>query len=170
VNNQLDHQGFEEVFVTCFPKAKRAALRILCDPVAAEDVAAESLARVYARWATLSGTDYLAAWVVRVATNLALDGLRRRRVWVLPRDPASDRPPLDEQVSANVSLVAALKNLPPRQREIVVLCHLEGFTRVEVSHLLGLSSETVKTHLTRGLMAIRSAIATTEEDTVPWTA
>lgn len=47
-------------------------MRILAEPAAAEDVAAETLTRAYVRWARMA--TFAAAWVARAATNLAIDG------------------------------------------------------------------------------------------------
>ena len=67
---------FEGAFEPLRRAAYRAAYRLLGDRATAEDVAAEALARAYARWSSVA--DHAQPWVIRVATNLALDVGRRR--------------------------------------------------------------------------------------------
>jgi len=154
--------GFDAAFMRCFPRALRVAQRIVGDAATAEDLAAEALARAYARWPDLATTDYVDAWVLRVTTHLALNSARRRAlVWPGRRDSR----PLDGAVSEAMSLQQALRSLPRRQREVVVLCEMEGFTQEEVGRLLHLSRSSVKTHLGRGLDALRAQL----EDVPSWT-
>lgn len=65
-------EEFEQSFDELYALAWRAAMRILAEPAAAEDVAAETLTRAYVRWARMA--TFAAAWVARAATNLAIDG------------------------------------------------------------------------------------------------
>ena len=121
----------------------------------AEDLTAEAFARALVRWHVLSEVDYRDAWVSRVATNLALDVLRRKPPYlgieIAPRsaDPQGD-------VDLRLALVAALQRLPRRQREAVVLRYFGQFNEREVAAALSVSAGTVKTHLRRGLAALRS--------------
>jgi DNA-directed RNA polymerase specialized sigma24 family protein len=69
---------FDEAYGPLFLRAATLAYRLLGDRASAEDVAAEALARTYARWSRLEGLAYRDAWVLRVTTNLAIDAARRR--------------------------------------------------------------------------------------------
>lgn len=148
-----DDRDFDKAFYECLPIAFGAAARVLRDPLAAEDAAAEALARMYAAWSRLSSVSYLHAWVVRVATNIALDTVRLRRPvrapWARGHDDES------QAVTDSVALGNALRTLPKRQREAVVLCHLAGLTDREAAQAMHVSANTLRTHLTRGLSALR---------------
>ncbi|MGH2687922.1 MAG: sigma factor, partial [Actinomycetota bacterium] len=61
-----------------FPTAYQVAYRVLGHVQAAEDVAAEALARAFLDWHKIKELPYREAWVLRVTTNLAVDILRRR--------------------------------------------------------------------------------------------
>lgn len=61
---------FESAYRDLFPRAAMVAYRLLGDKTAAEDVAAEALARAYARWGRIAGLAHRDGWVLRVATNL----------------------------------------------------------------------------------------------------
>mgnify|MGYP000860999728 CR=1 FL=1 len=70
--------GFDEAFDPLFGRAFRVARRILGDDAAAEDVAAEAMARAYAHWGKIALQPWREGWVVRVSSNLALDAVRKR--------------------------------------------------------------------------------------------
>lgn len=153
-------EEFEERFDELFGQACRLALRLLGDPDAAEDVAAEALARTWLSWPGLRGIGYVDAWVLRVTTNLALDVHRRRRRWSLGR-PSVDHA---DAVALHLALVAALRSLPRRQREVVVLRHLSDLSEEKVADLLGISTGTVGAHLHRGLAGLRRHLGDQREE------
>ena len=155
---------FEVAFDELLPRAFRLARRIVGDAAVAEDVAAEALARAYARWSRVSALPWRDGWVLRVATNLAIDETRRRA-------PALPGPgvalPEDDAVALRLALVACLQALPRRQREAVALHYLGGLTDAEVAEALGISAGSVKTHISRGLAALRARLGTEMEEVVP---
>ncbi len=154
-------ESFDLAFVVLFPRAFRLSYRLLGDRAAAEDAAAEAMARAFADWKRVSELPYRDGWVLRVTSNIALDQIRKRKLPVFAPAAASE----DEDTRAlRVALWAALRALPRRQREIVVLRYIAGLTENEVAQLLGLSLGTVKTHVTRGRAALRRAIK--DEETV----
>ena len=144
-------ESFDEAFDTLFPRAERLAYRILGDWTDAEDVAAEALARAYANWRKVGSLPYRDGWVLKVATNLAIDWHRRRRPVAAP---VVD-PDVAETAMTRVALASALAALPRRQRTVISLRYLSGMTEQEVAHVLGLSLGTVKTHARRGAEALR---------------
>ncbi|MGH9190821.1 MAG: RNA polymerase sigma factor [Acidimicrobiales bacterium] len=156
-------EGFEGAFDTLFPRAFRLARRILGDPHAAEDVAAEALARTYAHWSKVSTLPYRDGWVLRVATNLAIDRLRRH-----PTDrPVSPELLAEDALVLRLALTAALRGLPRRQREAIALHYLGDLTDAEVALALKVSVGTVKTHIHRGLESLRSRLGPELEEVVP---
>jgi RNA polymerase sigma-70 factor (sigma-E family) len=153
-----DEQAVEERFVAAFgrlyPKARRVAYRVLGDICSAEDVAAEALARTYAHWERVESLPWVDAWVLRVAANLALDTARRRR---LPLEPPAIVES-EDAIATRLAMVAALNQLPRRQREVVALHYLAGLTDEEVAGALGIATGTVKAHVHRGLTALRRSL------------
>jgi RNA polymerase sigma factor (sigma-70 family) len=147
--------GFEGAFDDLFLRAFRVARRILGDAASSEDVAAETLARAFAHWRRIGDQPWREGWVVRVATNLALD-TARARTRIAERDV--EQALEDEDVSVRLALVDALARLPKRQREVVALRHLAGLTEIETAATLRVSTGSVKTHLHRGLAALRSRL------------
>ena len=155
--------SFEAAFDELFPRAVRLAHRLLGDRAAAEDVAAEALARAYARWPKVSGLPYRDGWVLKVATNLSIDRLRRRVPEVWP-DVAGD---FEDGVELRIALNAALLTLARRQREAVALRYLGGLSDQEVAHALGISIGSVKTHIHRGLKGLRGRLGAGMEEVTP---
>ncbi len=145
--------GFNEAFDPLFARAYRVARRILVDSASAEDVAAETMARAYAHWGKIGRQSWREGWVVRVASNLALDLVRRRSRMV--DAPMAEDSVEDDDVAVRLALAEALALLPRRQREVVVLRHLAGLSEAEVAEALRVSTGSVKTHLHRGVASLR---------------
>jgi RNA polymerase sigma factor (sigma-70 family) len=135
--------------------AYRVAYRIVGQREEARDLAQEAMARAYARWPHVR--DNAQGWVSRVATNLALDVVRKRA-----RRPARDAgAPVDVAYRAaeRADLVDALLALPRRQRDVVVLRYLADLSERDVAETLGCKVGTVKRHAHRGLAALRLRLA-----------
>jgi RNA polymerase sigma-70 factor (ECF subfamily) len=128
----------------------------------AEDITQEAFARAAADWSRISGYDIPEAWVRRVAFNLAAN--RRRR---LVRHAAAllrlGRPAdVEPRGVEDVALVDALRTLPVRQRQAVVMHHVAGLEVTQIAAELGVPAGTVKSWLSRGRTALAKAL--TEDD------
>jgi RNA polymerase sigma-70 factor (sigma-E family) len=145
-------RSFELAFADLYRLAYRVAFRILGDRSDAEDVAQEALARAALRWSRLH--ERPEGWVCRVASNQAIDRYRRRQRQ--PSIPAGPVGIVDERLGERGDLVAALRKLPRRQREVVVLRYLADFSEEDVALALECSVGTVKSQASRGLSALRS--------------
>ena len=162
VNRSSSHEtpgGFDLAFWGLYRLAYRVAFRMLGDRGDAEDVAQEVLARAALRWSRLQ--DRPEGWVTRVASNLAIDRVRRRRRTL----PTPDRPLglVDPYIGERGDLVNGLRRLPRRQREAVVLRYLADFREADVAIIMHCSEGTVKSHCARGLTALRGHLSTCEE-------
>lgn len=151
---------FEGEFDELFNRSRCLATRMLGDCTRGEDIAGEALARTWLHWAKVRGLDHRMAWVLRVTTNLCLDQLRRRRPVIMApfvSDPT-------DAVALRLALAAALRSLPRRQREVVVLRHLADLPETEVARALGITPGTVGAHLHRGLAALRGRLGDEREE------
>ncbi|HEX7131891.1 MAG TPA: RNA polymerase sigma factor [Iamia sp.] len=162
----MESSSYEVEFPALVSLAAHVAGRIVGDPDDAEDIAVETLARAYERWARIQG--YAPRWVVRTATNLAIDQLRRRPT-PIHLMPARGEVTVEGAVIEADTVVALLGGLSRRQRRVVVLVVLCGYTAVEVGEILGCAPTTVKTHLTRALSALRRTTSPREGASTPWT-
>jgi RNA polymerase sigma-70 factor (ECF subfamily) len=141
------------------------AERMLGDPAEAEDVAQETFLKVWRnapRWRP--GRARFDTWLHRVALNLCYDRLRRRREKPVAEPPetpdpgpAPDRGLAAADVGRRVRL--ALLDLPPRQREAIVLCHYQELGNIEAAQVMGVSVEALESLLSRGRRALRAALA-----------
>jgi RNA polymerase sigma-70 factor (ECF subfamily) len=153
--------GFVEAFDALLARAYRVARRIVPSDQAAEDVAAEALIRAYAHWRRIGDKPWREGWVVRVATNLAIDAVRKERPISDEEVAEGHSPAAQDEVAVRLALAAALRRLPKRQREVVALRYLAGFSEAEAATALRISAGSVKTHLHRGLGALRTSMSGT---------
>jgi RNA polymerase sigma-70 factor (sigma-E family) len=151
-------RSFELAFEGLYRLAYKVAFRIVGDRPEAEDIAQEALARASLRWTRLH--EHPEGWVSRVASNLAIDRYRRRRRE--PHIPVGPLGVVDDRVTERADLVAALRRLPRRQREVVVMRYLADLTEGDVAAALGCSVGAVKTHASRGLAALRRHMGETD--------
>jgi RNA polymerase sigma-70 factor (sigma-E family) len=146
--------GFDRRFDDLAAVAYRVAFRILGDRGDAEEVAQEALARAYARWSSVAG--HAEPWVARVAANLAIGVWRKRRPTEVLR-PEHGRA-VDPHALERLGLVTALRKLPRRQREVVVLRYVADLPEAAVAAQLKTSVGAVKTHAHRGLARLRAEL------------
>jgi RNA polymerase sigma-70 factor (ECF subfamily) len=153
--------------VRLLPKALGHAARVLGDRAEAEDVAQEAMMRLWrvaAGWRQ-DGTAEPATWLYRVVANLCVDRLRRAGRTDPLDDPdiAADGAPGIEarmvQADRMAALYAALATLPERQRQAVVLRHIEGLSNPEIAEILDVGVEAVESLTARGKRALAAALA-----------
>jgi RNA polymerase sigma-70 factor (ECF subfamily) len=156
-------EGFKAFYAGAVGRLLGQLLPVTGDLHEAEEVVQEAFARASARWARLRDYDVPEAWVRRVALNLATDrsrDLRRlaRALWRL------GPPPQVPAVSAEaVALLDALRTLPMRQRQAIVLHHLVDLPIEEVARALGTRPGAVKSLLARGRRALAARLGDAEE-------
>lgn len=146
---------FEEAFAEMVLPAFRVALRILGNVADAEDVAADAMARALRSWDRVCDMPYRNAWVVRVASNLAIDRTRKRSPVLAEPDHVPD---MAETVTLRLALGAALRQLPRRQSQVVALRYLAGMSELEVATSMGISRNSVKKHTTRAMNTLRTRL------------
>ena len=151
----------DDLIAELFVQAERTAGRLVGRDLA-EDVASEAVVRALVRWPKVS--HYAHAWVTRVATNLAIDLLRRQARSARNSTWISSSSSFEGDTVQRLDVVRSLRRLSRRQRQVVVLHYLGGFTDGEVSTMLGLSVPTVKTHLGRALSALRGPDGAVREE------
>ncbi|GIG60181.1 RNA polymerase sigma24 factor [Longispora fulva] len=121
----------------------------------AQDVTQEAYARAWQRWGRLAGYDDPEAWVRTVGWRLAAGNWRAARRWLVARVRLAQPDVSAGPSPDNVAIMAALAQIPPAQREAVVLHHLCGQSVAEIALATSSPAGTVKARLSRG----RSALA-----------
>ncbi|WP_394351523.1 RNA polymerase sigma factor [Paragemmobacter ruber] len=155
------------------PRALGYAARLLGDAAEAEDVAQEAMLRLWrAAPGWRSGEAQVTTWLYRVVTNLCTDRLRsrkRRPVTALEAAPEmADGGPgaVAGMIEADrmAALQAALDALPDRQRQAVVLRHIEGLTNPEIAAVMDIGVEAVESLTARGKRALSAILAGRREE------
>ncbi|MDF0602889.1 RNA polymerase sigma factor [Psychromarinibacter sp. C21-152] len=148
------------------PRVLGYAARILGgDRAEAEDVAQEAMLRLWRQApAWRQGEAKVTTWLYRVVTNLCTDRLRKRRGQDLDSipEPEDDRPGAEaglQETARARALDAALQTLPERQRQAVVLRHIEGFSNPEIAEVMDIGVEAVESLTARGKRALAAELA-----------
>ena len=151
----MGEEDFDAAFPGLFPPAFGVAYRILDDVTDAEDAAAEALARALVRWNKVGSLPNREAWVMRVASNVAIDRVRKRAPAPVAPAPGGDG---NDNAALRAALVTALAGLSRRQREVVALRYIAGLDEAEVATCLGLSDDDVKKEMLRATNALRKRL------------
>jgi RNA polymerase sigma factor (sigma-70 family) len=157
-------ESFEQRFDELFALAIKPAWRLLGDRQEAENVAAEVLARALVRWSVLGDSPNLRGWIVTVSTNLAIGHLRKanRRSPLMGARADHRSSPIDDRLD----LDSALATVSGRQRDALVMRYYLDYSEVEIAGTMGISVSSVKTHLQRGLRALRLVLREQREPEV----
>lgn len=146
----------------------RVAYGILRDPDEALDATHDTFARAWERWDQYDSHRPIRGWLHGIVVHLALDQLRRRRVRrlalpglggtsVAPIGHAGSGDPADELARRQV-VDDALEGLRPAVRATLVLRHFYGYDYAQIGEMLGMSSGTVGSTLSRAHSAIRERL------------
>lgn len=160
-----DALAFSRVVEAQVAKLHGVAYRMLADRAEAEDVAQEALLRLWAaadRWRP--GQAGIAAWLTRVAVNLCLDRLRRRRFSsdAEVSDRPDDAPGADESMDEarmRAAALAALGDLTERHRAAIVLTYYEELPNAAAAEVLEMKLKAFESLLLRARGAMRAALA-----------
>ncbi|HUY46427.1 MAG TPA: SigE family RNA polymerase sigma factor [Streptosporangiaceae bacterium] len=154
---------FGQFMAARWPGLVRLGYGLTGDRWLAEDVAQAALASAYAAWWRVRRADDPDAYVRRILINTCNRRFRRHRVAEHAREPRE----LPDSVIADPSdvigersvLLAALRELPARQRAIVVLRYWDDLSDAQVAATLGCSAGTVRSQASRALAKLRASTA-----------
>jgi RNA polymerase sigma-70 factor (sigma-E family) len=128
------------------------------DQATAEDLVQEAFLRTYRAWPRIRDHERAASYLRTTAFNLARSTFRRRSVVRRrPEDASAEGAPADTDVMLHEEqrrVIDALRRLPARQRECLVLRFYGELAEVEIARTLRISPNSVKTHTRRGLAAL----------------
>ena len=142
------------------PMVYRLAKRLLRNDADAQEITQEAMLKLWKMapdWR--QGEAKVSTWLYRVTTNLCTDRLRKKRPLGLDDidEPADGAPAIETRLHTKTRLQAlnqALDTLPDRQKQAVVLRHLEGLGNPEIASVLSISTEAVESLIARGKRAL----------------
>ena len=142
---------FEYFYLQEYPKVVALAYTLSGSRAGAEDIAQEAFLRAYRDWDRVGSYEHQAAWVRRVAANLATSGLRRRLVEAraLTRLAGRREPTVDPLATEDAEFWAAVRTLPRRQAQAVALYYFQDLSVQQTATVLGCTEGTVKAHLAK---------------------
>lgn len=140
----------------------RLAALLLRDAAVAEEVVQDSFVAMHGGWRRLSDPDKALAYLRQSVVNRSRSALRHRSV--VERHPTAALPfGASAEHGAMVAMehqevLAALRRLPQRQREVLVLRYFADLSEADIADALGISRGAVKSHASRGMAALRESL------------
>jgi RNA polymerase sigma-70 factor (sigma-E family) len=138
------------------------ATLLVLDTGTAEEVVQESFVALHRRWRRLAGTDKALPYLRQSVVNGSRSVLRHRMA--VDRNallPPPDVPAAEQDAIVRLersAVVAALRTLPPRQREALVLQYYAGLSESQTARMMGITTGAVKTHTARGMSSMRAVL------------
>lgn len=167
-----DAQAAAELMKRLAPRCYGVAMRVLGNQASAEDVTQEAMMRLWRiapDWQP--GQAKVSTWLYRVVMNLCIDQKRRQKGGHVdldaipePPDPARSAPEQLQEVARQDALQVALNQLPERQRQAVILRHIEELTNPEIAGIMEISVEAVESLTARGKRALAKLLAARREE------
>jgi RNA polymerase sigma-70 factor (ECF subfamily) len=145
-------------------------LRMVADADRAADITQDTFIKAYRKLDTVTDAAATRSWLYRIATNTAIDDMRRRRMVSTARDDEpvlANRPdprpgPEAEAMAGTLDerVQRALATLRPNHRQCLLLSDLEDMSAMQIGEVMGLSYAAVRTLLCRARGEMRRALAT----------
>lgn len=143
-------QPFEAFFRREYRSVLGLAFVLCGNHTVAEELTMEGFEAALRDWPRVSELDSPGAWVRKVVSNSSVSRFRRLAADARAKIRLSGgREQVVSDSGGNIELWQAVRRLPRRQKQVVALFYVEEYTRREVGELLGISEESVKTHLDR---------------------
>lgn len=158
-----------EPFETFFRREYRSVLGlavVLCGHRAvAEELTMDAFEAAFKNWTMVSGLDDPGAWVRKVVSNASVSRFRRLAADARARLRMSGVSSVDTaDLGEHAAVWQAVRRLPRRQAQTVALFYFEGYSRREIAELLGISDESVKTHLDRARRTLEQELGDGRRD------
>ncbi len=162
-----DLEAFEALYHKYKGPIFRTALAITRDQGAAEDILQDCFLRVYMHIHKVDGSAPLPPWLHRIAINLSYNWAAKQRVRLIPLEEMIDRlkasPLLSPEKAAERGelqqiVQEAIDALPFKQRAVLILFYLQGFSLAEIAYIMDCPVGTVKSRLYYGRENLRQKL------------
>jgi len=147
------------IYTTHYRSLVRLAVLLVRDVATAEEVVQDSFIAMHGAWRRLRDTEKALSYLRQSVVNRSRSVLRHRMVVDknAPK-PAPDMPSAEQgalSLLERSAVIAALRTLPPRQREALVLKFYADLSEAQIATAMGISRGAVKSHTARGVAALR---------------
>ncbi|OWY62161.1 hypothetical protein B7486_59930, partial [cyanobacterium TDX16] len=127
-----------------------------------EELAQDALLKVVEHWSRVVQMENPRGWAVRCALNAGISSWRRLAVERRANQQVASAPPpagsaADQRNADRVAVYEALRSLPPRQRDTLIVRHFLGMSVDEAAEVLRCSPGTVKSNSHKGIAALRAS-------------
>ncbi|KPL57756.1 RNA polymerase sigma factor SigW [Rossellomorea vietnamensis] len=169
-----DQNAFAELVELYKDKVFQICFRMLGNRHEAEDIAQEAFIRAYVNIETFNQKRKFSTWLFRIATNLCIDRIRKKKpdYFLDAEVSGTEGLTMYSQVAADVQLPEdevenmelqetiqiEISKLPEKYRSVIVLKYIEELPLQEISEILDLPLGTVKTRVHRGREALRKQL------------
>lgn len=159
-----DEAAFREIMQLYLPKLVAVAYRILSDREEAEDIAQESLLKLWRfsmQWDGSKGA--ISTWLYRVASNAAIDRLRKKKDLYMEHPPEQIDHTLSQEdalqeIERQTLIKEALTMLPERQKQALSLCYNAGQTNKQAAEIMDISVKALEALLVRARKGLRDIV------------
>ena len=164
------HQAeFDRLYIEYSAPIYNYALRMIGDPDRAADIAQDTFIKAYRKLDTLTDASSARSWIYRIATNTAIDEMRRSRHTVRPSDE-DDRPleqpdggpgPETQVLSGMLDerIGRALLRLKPNHRQCLILSDVDDMSAGQIGEVMGMTHGAVRVLLCRARGEMRRLLA-----------
>ncbi len=153
-------EAVTQIYTTHYRALVRLSALLVRDVQAAEEIVQESFIAMHGSWRRLRDPDRALAYLRQVVVNRSRSALRHRKVTEkhAPR-PMPHAASAEEGAMGALehqAVLTALRKLPERQREVLVLRYYADLSEAEIAETIGVSRGAVKSHASRGMAAVRT--------------
>lgn len=163
-SSRRDAAAFAELVTRYYKPVYRMVWRMMNGNAETEDVAQEAFVKLWQNPAQIREAKALKGWLMRVASNLAIDRLRRRAHADIDAiaevaDPRQVTGAELEERAVTARVNQAIASLPERQKLAVTLVYFEGMSNISAASVMDISVEAIESLLTRGKRTLRESLA-----------
>jgi RNA polymerase sigma-70 factor, ECF subfamily len=165
--NESRHDALDALYAAYKSRIYTFLLRFLGDPELADDVTQEAFTKAFTALPKLERGTKVLPWLYKVASNTAIDHVRRRKrfTWVRmgAMENTSHEPHAADEsgtVGEREHVQAVLRTLPPENAVALLLHALEGYSYKEIAEIQGASLTAVRSRIARARIAFKEGYAT----------
>jgi RNA polymerase sigma-70 factor (sigma-E family) len=155
-------EAVTEIYAAHYARLVRLALLLVHDVQTAEEVVQDAFEAMHKAWRRLREEEKALAYLRQTVVNRSRSVLRHRKVVDLhPPRPAPDEPSAEHAALALIersAVAAALRHLPERQREAIVLRYYADLSEADIARAMGISRGAVKSHTARAIASLKSVL------------